>query len=337
LAAQAGVSLETAMLYEEIQSLFDGFVKASVEAIEARDPTTSGHSRRVADFTVELAKVVAMQTTGPYADARFSLEDLRELEYASLLHDFGKIGVREKVLVKAKKLYPEQLDLVRARFDYVASAMEADALARKVRILETGASRESLDAIDRELIERRASLDAAWDAVCSANEPSVLSSGDFAKIEALGKETFVDRAGDVRPLLQDLEVDCLKVNRGSLTTREFDEIRSHVSHTFRFLSRIPWGKALRRVPLIAGSHHEWLNGNGYPQRLRGDEIPVQSKMMSVADVYDALTASDRPYKKAVPVERAIDILEFGVRDGHLDVELVRIFKDARVWERVATK
>jgi HD-GYP domain-containing protein (c-di-GMP phosphodiesterase class II) len=335
LAAQAGVSLETAILHEEIRSLFEGFVKASVEAIESRDPTTSGHSRRVAGLTVELAKVVGSEVTGPYANASFTQEDLRELEYASLLHDFGKIGVREKVLTKAKKLYPEQLDLVRARFDYVARSMEADALGRKVRLLETRAPRESVDAIDRELVERRAILDAAWESVCNANEPTVLSSGDFARIEAVAKETFVDRSGEVRMLLEGAEVDCLKVNRGSLTPLEFDEIRSHVSHTFRFLSQIPWGKSLRRVPLIAGAHHERLNGTGYPNRLHAEEIPVQSKMMSVADIYDALTASDRPYKKAVPIERAIDILDFGVRDGHLDGELVRIFKDARVWERAA--
>ncbi len=337
LAAQAGVSLETAILYEEIRSLFEGFVKASVEAIESRDPTTSGHSRRVAELTVELARVVASETTGPYANASFTAEDLRELEYASLLHDFGKIGVRERVLVKAKKLYPEQLDLVRARFDYVARSMEADALARKIHLLETGASRESVDAIDRELAERRALLDASWESVCNANEPTVLSSGDFARIEAIGVETFVVPAGQVRSLLEGAEVDCLKINRGSLTPLEFDEIRSHVSHTFRFLSQIPWGKSLRRVPLIAGAHHERLNGTGYPNRLRAEEIPVQSKMMSISDIYDALTASDRPYKKAIPVERAIDILDFSVRDGHLDSELVRIFKDARIWERAKAR
>jgi HD-GYP domain-containing protein (c-di-GMP phosphodiesterase class II) len=333
LAAQAGVSLETAILYEEIRSLFEGFVKASVEAIESRDPTTSGHSRRVAELTVELARVVGAEVTGPYANASFTPEDLRELEYASLLHDFGKIGVREKVLVKAKKLYPEQLDLVRARFDYVARAMEADALGRKIRLLEAGAPRDSVEATDRELLERRAMLDAAWESVCHANEPTVLSSGDFARIETLGTETFVDRSGAVRTLLESAEVDCLKINRGSLTPAEFEEIRSHVSHTFRFLSQIPWGKSLRRVPLIAGAHHERLNGTGYPNRLRAEEIPVQAKMMSIADIYDALTASDRPYKRAIPVERAIDILDFSVRDGHLDGELVRIFKDARVWER----
>jgi HD-GYP domain-containing protein (c-di-GMP phosphodiesterase class II) len=333
LAAQAGVSLETAILYEDIRKLFEGFVKASVEAIESRDPTTSGHSRRVADLTVSLARVVDRESSGPYAAAVFSPEDLRELEYASLLHDFGKIGVRERVLVKGKKLYDERLELVRARFDYVARTIEAEVLARKVRALESGAAPAALAALDEELVRRRAELDGAWQAVLVANEPTVLSSGDFARIEALARETYVDFRGEVRALLDDDEVACLKVSRGSLTAQEFDEIRSHVSHTFRFLSRIPWGKSLARVPVIAGAHHERLNGTGYPNRLRAEEIPVQSKMMSIADIYDALTASDRPYKKAVPLERALDILDYSVKDGHLDAELVRIFKDARVWER----
>jgi HD-GYP domain-containing protein (c-di-GMP phosphodiesterase class II) len=334
LAAQAGVSLETAILYGDIRKMFDGFVKASVEAIESRDPTTSGHSRRVAELTVTLAKVVDSEVSGPYAAASFKPEDLRELEYASLLHDFGKIGVREKVLVKAKKLYEERLELVRARFDYVARSIEADVLARKVRLLETGGPREGVEALDRELAQRRADLDGAWEAICTANEPTVLSSGDFQRIEAIAKETFVDLRGEVRRLLDDDETTCLKVNRGSLTPQEFDEIRSHVSHTFRFLSQIPWGKALSRVPIIAGAHHEKLNGTGYPNRLHAEEIPVQSKMMAVADIYDALTASDRPYKKAVPLDKALGILDFSVKDGHLDGELVRIFKDAKIWERV---
>jgi HD-GYP domain-containing protein (c-di-GMP phosphodiesterase class II) len=124
------------------------------------------------------------------------------------------------------------------------------------------------------------------------------------------------------------------VKRGSLTPNEYDEIRSHVSHTYRFLSRIPWGKALRRVPVIAGAHHERVNGTGYPNRWKSEEIPLQSKMMSIADIFDALTASDRPYKKAVPLEKALDILGYEVRDGHVDGELVRIFQAARIWERV---
>lgn len=337
VAAQAGVSLENAMLYEEIRKLFEGFVKASVEAIESRDPTTSGHSRRVADLTVELAKVVDAETTGPYKDATFSRGDLRELEYASVLHDFGKIGVREKVLVKAKKLYDESLDQIRGRFDFVSRTVEADILSRKVHILERGGTKQDLAELDLELRRRMAELDDAWQAILTANEPTVLAAGDFAKIEVLAKETYVDLRGEVQRLVTDDEVTALSVKRGSLTPQEFDEIRSHVSHTFRFLSQIPWGKAFRRVPAIAGAHHERLNGTGYPNRLRADEIPVQSKMMSIADIYDALTASDRPYKKAVPVDKALDILHFSVKDEHLDADLVRIFREARIWEKVPTR
>ena len=333
VAAQAGVSLENTILYGEIRELFEGFVKASVEAIESRDPTTSGHSRRVADLTVNLAKVVDAESAGPYKDAFFKAEDLRELEYASLLHDFGKIGVREKVLVKAKKLFDERLELIRARFDFVSRTAEADVLTRKVKALERRAPASELEALDRELLERRLELDDAYKAIISANEPTVLSGGDFEKIEKIARETYADMRGDIRRLLDDDEVTCLSVKRGSLTAQEFDEIRSHVSHTYRFLSQIPWGKAFRRVPIIAGAHHERLNGTGYPGRLRAEEIPVQSKMMSVADIYDALTASDRPYKKAVPLERALDILGYEVKDGHLDPELVRIFREARIWER----
>ncbi len=332
VAAQAGASLENAMLYEEIRKLFEGFVKASVEAIESRDPTTSGHSRRVADLTVELAKVVDHESAGPYKDATFSREDLRELEYASLLHDFGKIGVREKVLVKAKKLYDERLEQLRLRFDFVLRSLEADCLRRKLTAIEKGVSRAELDALDKEWVERRAEIDAAWATIVAANEPTVLAAGDFAKIEQLAKETYVDLRGEMRSLLEPDEAVALSVKRGSLTPNEYDEITSHVVHTFKFLSQIPWGKAFRRVPQIAGAHHERLNGTGYPNRLRAEEIPVQSKMMSISDIFDALTASDRPYKKAVPAERALDILEYGVKDQHLDPELVRIFREARVWD-----
>ncbi len=333
VAAQAGVSLENALLYEEIQGLFESFVKASVEAIESRDPTTSGHSRRVANLTVELAKTVDHIGDGPFKLAHFSRDDLREIEYASLLHDFGKIGVREKVLVKSKKLYDDRLDVVRMRFEYAWKAMEVELLQRKLAMLEKKASADELVALDQEYMARRAALESSLELVLSANEPTVQAAGDFARIEELAKETFVDSKGQMRRMLEDDDVLALSITRGSLTASEYQEITSHVSHTYRFLSRIPWGKKLRHVPRIAGAHHERLNGTGYPNKLRADEIPIQSKMMSVADIFDALTASDRPYKRAVPVEKALEILDFSVKDGHIDGDLVRIFRDSRVWER----
>ncbi len=334
LAAQAGISLENAILYDEIRSIFEGFVKASVDAIEARDPTTSGHSRRVAELTVQLAKAVELTDTGAYKDVTWKREDLREIEYASLLHDFGKIGVRENVLVKAKKLYPHDLDSIRQRFDFVSRTLEVDVLKRKLGAIERGAPASELAKLDEELAVRLAELDDAWRVIESANEPTVLAAGDFQRIEDLGRQSFTRLDGDVATLLTGEEVKSLSVMRGSLTPEEFDEIRSHVSHTYRFLSKIPWGKTFARVAVIAGAHHERLNGTGYPNRLRAEEIPLQSKMMTISDIFDALTASDRPYKRAVPVQKALDILGFEVKDGHIDPELVRVFLEARAWETV---
>ncbi|MBM4364428.1 MAG: GAF domain-containing protein, partial [Deltaproteobacteria bacterium] len=240
LAAQAGIALENALLYDEIRGLFEGFVRASVDAIEARDPTTSGHSRRVAELTVGLAHAVERVTTGPYAEVRFAREDIRELQYASLLHDFGKIGVREHVLVKAKKLYPHQLDAIRLRLDFVIRTLERDRLARKIHAMERHATKADLEALDRDFEARRHELDTAWASIVQANEPTVLAAGDFQRITELASLTYTNPAGDTVALLGPDEVKALSIPRGSLTGEELDEIRSHVTHTHRFLSQIPW-------------------------------------------------------------------------------------------------
>ncbi|HWP08516.1 MAG TPA: HD domain-containing phosphohydrolase [Polyangiaceae bacterium] len=334
LAAQAGIALENAILYAEIRRIFEGFVQASVDAIEARDPTTSGHSRRVANLTVGLAAAVERADSGPYRAVTWTREQMREIEYASLLHDFGKIGVREHVLVKAKKLFPHDLELIRQRFDFVIRTIESDVLARKLQAAMRGAPADELATFDRELLERRKDIEDAWHVIEGANEPTVLAAGDFQRIEELGRQSYTRLRGEVDTLLTAREVQSLSVMRGSLTNEEFDEIRSHVSHTYRFLSQIPWGSTFSRVATIAGSHHERLNGTGYPNRLRAEEIPLQSKLMTISDIFDALTASDRPYKRAVPVEKALHILSLEVKDGHIDGDLVRIFNEARVWEPV---
>jgi HD-GYP domain-containing protein (c-di-GMP phosphodiesterase class II) len=332
LAAQAGIALENAMLYEEIRGLFEGFVEASVDAIEARDPTTSGHSRRVAQLTVGLAHAVERVDAGPFKEVVWSREDIREIQYASLLHDFGKIGVREHVLVKAKKLFPQDLRIIRMRFDFVIRTLEAELFQRKLRAMERSSSREELEALDREFEGRRKDLEDSWQRIVAANEPTVLKAGDFQRIEDVGRITYTELSGETTTLLTPAEVHSLSVPKGSLTPHEFEEIRSHVSHTYRFLAQIPWGKSFSRVAIIAGAHHERLNGTGYPNRLRAEEIPLQSKMMSISDIFDALTASDRPYKRAVPVDKALDILGYEVKDGHVDGELVRIFVESKPWE-----
>lgn len=326
LAAQAGIALENALLYDEIRRIFEGFVRASVQAIEQRDPTTSGHSLRVSVLSCALAKSVDRVDEGHYKDARFSRRDIQELEYASLLHDFGKIGVREQVLVKAKKLYPEQIREIRSRLDFALKAAEVDALQRKVVLLQEGADEKDVRQADEMLEHRRSELAQAWKVIGSASEPTVLAEGDFSRIAEIGAMTYFGVDGEPHTLLTPDEVVALQVTRGSLTESEIEEIRSHVVHTYNFLARIPWGKSMCHVPKIAGAHHERLNGSGYPHGIGEADIPLQSKIMTIADIYDALTARDRPYKRALPAERALQILSFEVKDGHVDGELVRIFE-----------
>lgn len=332
LAAQAGIALENALLYDEINRIFDGFVRASVQAIEQRDPTTSGHSLRVSQFSMGLAALVDRETSGKYGGAAFTPRDMKELEYAALLHDFGKIGVREEVLVKAKKLKPASFELIRSRFDYATKHAEAEVLERKLMLVQAGAGASELRALDEELDARRAELSTAWSLIESANEPTVLREGDFTRIAHVGALSYVDGNGLERTLLTPDEVLSLQVQRGSLNADELEEIRAHVKHTYDFLVRIPWGKSLTRVPVIAGAHHERLNGKGYPNGWAEDAIPLPSKIMSVVDIYDALTANDRPYKKAVPRDRAFDILREEAKAGHVDGELLRLFIEGRAYE-----
>ncbi|MCZ7687433.1 MAG: hypothetical protein M5U28_55315 [Sandaracinaceae bacterium] len=159
----------------------------------------------------------------------------------------------------------------------------------------------------------------------------MLKQGDFTRIAELGRRSILGPSGEPVPLLSPTEVESLQVTRGSLNGEEIDEIRSHVVHTYNFLSKIPWGKNFLRVPEIAGAHHEKLNGTGYPKGLSSEHIPLQSKIMTIADIYDALTARDRPYKKAVPRERALAILGFEVKDGNIDADLVQAFIDGEVF------
>ncbi|MDX2091007.1 MAG: HD domain-containing phosphohydrolase [Kofleriaceae bacterium] len=334
LASQAGIALENVLLYQEVKTLFDGFVKAAVTAIEARDPTTSGHSERVAELTVGLARAVNRTESGYYREVRFSPDDITQIQYAALLHDFGKVGVREHILVKAKKLYEHERQLILQRFQLIKRGYKIESLESKVRYL-TEASRETLaealSGIDRDAAAKIAELDDIIRFILQANEPTVLEQGGFERIAEIAKRTFTDDDGLVANFLTNDEASCLQIRRGSLTEQERLEINSHVVHSFQFLSRIPWSRTLRDVPEIAGAHHEKLDGSGYPKALRGDQIPIPARMMAIADIYDALTASDRPYKKAMPSEKALDIVGAEVKRGQLDAELFEVFVGQRVY------
>lgn len=336
LAGQAAVALENSQLYDSIQRLFEGFVRASVTAIETRDPATSGHSFRVANLTVALAEAVDRADSGLYKDVSFSRDQMREIRYASLLHDFGKVGVREEVLVKAKKLYPAQMEVIKQRFGLIRQTLENETLRSKVQYLLEKGREEFLAAqgkFDGALAEQLREIDQYVQAIVWANEPTVLPEGNFDRLLQIAELHYEDVEGSKRPLLTPDEVQMLSIRQGSLDEEERQQIESHVLHTVSFLQQIPWTAELRNVPEIARGHHEKLNGTGYPYKLSAPEIPVQTRMMTISDIFDALAAADRPYKKAVSVERALDILELSVKDGELDPGLFEIFLSARIFER----
>jgi response regulator RpfG family c-di-GMP phosphodiesterase len=320
-------------LKNDIEKLFEGFVNASVTAIEARDPSTSGHSSRVADLTVGLAEAVNETPNGPYGIIQFNPLQIREIRYASLLHDFGKVGVREQVLVKAKKIEGERLESIFQRLH------QRTLEAMRERLLEAWSQGQVFDhdALGKLLDQQDAETRRLMDLVRRSNEPTVLPQEVALELNLLERLTFQHWTGDRRTLIEPEDLDLLRIPKGSLSEREREEIQNHVTYTYRFLRQIPWTTELAGVPDIAWAHHERLNGKGYPRQLKEPDIPVQSKLMAVADVYDALTAADRPYKAAVSVERSLEILEQEAKVNLLDSEVLRIFIEARIFERTLSQ
>jgi len=343
LGGQAASAVDNALLHAEIERLFEGFVRASVVAIEARDPTTAGHSGRVARLSVGLSDVLprAGAVAGRWQGQSLTAEERQELRYAALLHDFGKVGVRENVLVKANKLEPLELENLRGRFETIYVQEELAAERQKVSALLSLAEdqrRARLRAIDERLAARKRELTDMFDFILSCNRPTVLAEGTFDRLGEIKESTFRGPfGGEPRAFLTESEVLKLSIRKGSLTAEERREIESHVTHTYRFLKQIPWTRALNRVPDIAYGHHEKLTGTGYPRSLTDPEIVLPTRMMTISDIYDALTASDRPYKRAVPKDQAYDILMDEANRGEVDKDLLRVFIEADVPSRATSQ
>ncbi|MHB8139816.1 MAG: HD domain-containing phosphohydrolase [Vulcanimicrobiaceae bacterium] len=306
LAAQAAVAMENARLVDSIQQLFERFVHASVKAIEVRDRATQGHSERVASLTIAQACTLNGIESGPLKDVHFTPDHLRELRYASLLHDFGKVAVPEYIFAKAKKLPDGRAATIRLRF---LLAME-----------------QCADPAER------AQLRSLLGRIEAANEPAVLSAAADDAVQSARAHTF-DDDGVTRPLLDTSEAEFLAIPRGSLSNDERTRMQDHVTQSFVFLREIPWHTTpWPNVADLAYGHHEHLDGTGYPRGLHGTQIPPQVRMMTISDIFDALTAGDRPYKAAISLERALDILskEFAQR-GKIDPLLLDIFISRRVY------
>lgn len=335
LASQAAVAIRNAKLIKEIKNLFKSLVEYSVSAIDARSPHTAGHSRRVATYAMKVAKAINEEEEGPFAKTNFSNEELEELNYAAWLHDMGKIGVREYVLEKADKLSLGRMEAIVNRFNYIKKSLESEAILKKNKFYEEGRYHpEIFEELDQALSSNLRMLNEELAFIDKVNKPGFLPDDDLQRLTSIKNKTYTDVDGQERPYLTDFEFENLSVRKGNLTAKEREEIQSHVQHTLNIVGKIPFPKNLAHIPEYAACHHEMLNGDGYPNKLKGEEISLQAKILSAIDIYDALTAADRPYKKAIPTEKALDILRFEVKDNHLDKDIVELFINKKLYEGV---
>ncbi|MBX9703791.1 MAG: hypothetical protein K2X39_06525 [Silvanigrellaceae bacterium] len=336
LANQSGLSLDHGRLIDHLKSAFDSFVEASINAIESRDPTTKGHSERVALMTIGLAKAVSEVKIGKYAGLEFNKTQIKELKYAALLHDFGKIGVRESVLNKEKKLYDHEIDLIKERFFLLERRFYIARLEQYIKeLMEKNQAPNQSDLMRLRLEAQNLAdkLKQYFQVIQDVNEPAVVNLDTFEQIAEIAVGSLLID-GKSEKFLFPSEIEKLSIKKGSLSYQERLEIQSHVVHSYNFLIRIPWSEELKGIPEIVRNHHERLNGSGYPRQLVTDEICVQSRIMAIADIYDALVAQDRPYKKAILHEQALFILEEEVNGGRLDGELFKIFVKYKIGDLI---
>lgn len=326
LASQAAVAIRNVRLIEEVKTLFRSLVRYSTTAIDARSPHTAGHSGRVAKYSVRLAQAINEEKDGHFGQVKFTPEQLEELRMAAWLHDIGKIGVKESVLEKANKLTDEQLDVVRHRFELIGATLTSRATQSKLELARAGTlNGADNDEVDRDLAGRlvQAADDLAF--IEHVNIPDYLTEADRERLRRISESTFVDTTGQKRRYLTAKEYEHLSIVRGNLTAAEYKEIQSHVDYTVSILGKIPFTRDLGNIPVYAANHHELLDGSGYPRGLKGDQIPLQARIMCISDIFDALTSSDRPYKKSVPLERSLEILRNDAAEGKLDPYLVELF------------
>jgi len=325
LAAQAAILIERSQLFDEIEELLESFTVSLVTALDQRDPITAGHSKRVTEYALNLAHKVDEVGYGPYADLHFSQEEFKEMYYAGLLHDVGKIGVREFVLMKQNKLLDSEMQALFYKYQWIKNHLiikskEGNLIDNEALILEN--------------------IEGYWAFISDINQKGYLPDDELLKLEFMGGLDFElqkknlegETITETVVLLTPHELESLSIRKGTLTAEERAMIQSHARFSFEILSGIKWTSELSNVPIISASHHEKMNGEGYPKGLTADEMPVQARILAVADIFDALTAKDRPYKPAIPIPKTLDIIQEEADRYHLDPDLVEIFVKEKAYE-----
>jgi len=330
LGSLAAIYLSNIKLINDIENLFTCFVEVMATAIDAQTPYNANHTRRVAALAGELARAVNLKSQQEKNKCAFTDDEIKQLTMAGWLHDIGKITVPLEVMNKATRLEKE-LPLIMQRLDYIYAAKKCEYLEKKLH---------SNTANNDEEIEKGWQSQAnfileAKEIIKRANDPSFFVDQDTKnRLKSIAEKTYCDIEGRRHNWLTSAELEALCVSKGTLTDRERSIMEEHVVITARMLEKMPFIKKLKEVPRFAALHHEHLDGKGYPYGLKGDEIPIEARILALVDIFDALTATDRPYKKPIPLNKALEIMSFMVKEGKLDAELFKTFADYRVWENL---
>ena len=312
LSSQAAVALNNTKLLNNLEELFNSLVQYTVKAIDARSPHTAGHSSRVAKLTRKLAESVNSMKNGKYKDIQYNKDQLHEIWIAGLVHDVGKIGTPSSVLDKKNKLDGAKFDLVVQRMKQIRSIIK-------------------FTYKDNNLNDKLEEWQSDFDFLNRINNPGWMSNEDTTKLKDIYSKTFFDGFDDNSYLTEE-EFDNLSIVKGNLTNSERGIIEDHIIQTKKLLDKLNFPEKLKNVPSYAGAHHENMNGKGYPDKLKDDEIPLPARMMSIADVWEAVTAKDRPYRPPANDEKACLIIREEVDSGKLDQDLVEIFINNEIWK-----
>ncbi|MDH5543492.1 MAG: GAF domain-containing protein [Nitrospinota bacterium] len=334
LASQAAVAITNAQLIQGMENLFNSFVKVMATAIDERSPYTGGHIRRVAELGELMCDVINKSNAGKFKNITFTPEERKEILIAGWMHDVGKITTPVHIMDKSTKLetISDKVELVKARFMLIETVLRAEWLEKKVELLQNGNSGEEIQKGEENLGATLEELRDDLEFIVKSNTGGEFMSDDkVERIRNIGTKTFTHN-GETSNYLSESEIENLSIRKGTLLESERKLMQDHVSVTLKMLNQIPFTKHLRNVPLFAGSHHECVDGSGYPLGLKGDDLPLGGRILNLVDFYEALSASDRPYKKKMPIEKVISILQAEADHGKIDSDLLALFLKERVWE-----
>jgi len=337
LASQAAIALTNRMLINQLEQLFESFINLINSAIDEKSPYTGGHCQRVPVLTMLLAEAVSETKDGPLRDFHMSEKDRYELKIAGLLHDCGKVTTPVHIVDKATKLESifDRIQLIDTRFEVIKRDAELEALRKKHNFLEQKMRMEAAEE-DKRLRDRLRQLDDDRKFLHACNIGGErMRDEDVERVRRIGQYRWRDFAGHEAQFLSEDEVKNLTIRSGTLTEEERKVINHHIVATIRMLEALPWPKHLTKVPEYAGGHHERMDGKGYPKGLTREQMSVQARCMGIADIFEALTAKDRPYKKGKTLSESLEILGRMKLNNHVDPDLFDIFVRRKVYRRYA--